>query len=128
MIPRGWKNSVFKLVGKSAANDDPKSPSNFMPIALTPAVSKLFSGILKDRWLRHMTLNGYLDGDMHEACLPTVPGVSEHHSKLAAIISGAIKNKRSLAMAWLDIANAYGSVHHSLIQFALRRYHAPPDF
>ena len=128
VIPRGWKNSVFKLVGKSAANDDPKSPSNFRPIALTPAVSKLFTGILKDRWLRHMTLNGYLDGDVQKAFLPTVPGVSEHHSKLATIISGARKNKRSLAVAWLDITNAYGSVHHLLIQFALRRYHAPPDF
>ena len=51
MIPRGWKNAVFKLVGKSAANDDPKSSPDFRPIALTPAVSKLFSGILKDRWL-----------------------------------------------------------------------------
>ena len=128
MIPRGWKNAVFKLVGKSAANGDPKSPSNFRPIALTPAVSKLFSGILKDRWLRHMTLNRYLDGDVQKAFLPTVPGVSEHHSKLAAIISGTRKNKCSLALAWLDIANAYGSVHHSLIQFVLRRYHAPPDF
>ena len=75
-----------------------------------------------------MTLNGYLDGDVQKAFLPTVPGVSEHHSKLAAIISGARKNKHSLTVAWLDIANAYGSVHHSLIQFAFHRYHAPPDF
>ena len=51
--------------------------------------------------------------------------VTERHSKLAAIISGARKSKCSLAVAWLDISNAYGSVHHSLIQFALRRYHAP---
>ena len=31
-------------------------------------------------------------------------------------------------MCWLDLTNAYGSVHHSLIQFALRHYHAPPQF
>ena len=30
-------------------------------------------------------------------------------------------------MAWLDLANAYGSVHHSLIQFSLKHYHAPPQ-
>ena len=51
--------------------------------------------------------------------------VSEHHSKLAANINGARKVKHSLAVAWLDIANVYGSIHHSLIQFALQRYHAP---
>ena len=31
-------------------------------------------------------------------------------------------------MAWLDIANAYGSVHHELIQFSLAHYHAPAEF
>ena len=31
-------------------------------------------------------------------------------------------------MCWLDLANAYGSVHHSLIQFTLKHYHAPPRF
>ena len=51
--------------------------------------------------------------------------VSEHHSMLATNINGARKVKCSLAVAWLDIANAYGSIHHSLIQFALQHYHAP---
>ena len=28
-------------------------------------------------------------------------------------------------MCWLDLANAFGSVHHSLIRFSLEHYHAP---
>ena len=127
-IPSSWKVAVFRLIGKSAATEDPRCPKNFRPIALTPAVSKLLSGILKDRWLHHMVANGYLDPAVQKAFLPTIPGVTEHQCKLAAIISGARQSKRSLAVAWLDIENAYGSVHHSLIQFAMRRYHAPPDF
>ena len=31
-------------------------------------------------------------------------------------------------MCWLDLANAYGSVHHSLIDYALKHYHAPTCF
>ena len=31
-------------------------------------------------------------------------------------------------MCWLDLANAYGSVHHDLIQFVLQHYHAPQSF
>ena len=60
--------------------------------ALTPTISKLLSGILRDRWLRHMRLNNYLDSDLQKAFLlnnyldsdlqkaflPTIPGVSEH--------------------------------------------------
>ncbi len=127
-VPSGWKAAVVKLIGKSSAQTEPTAPGNFRPIALTPTVSKLLSGILKDRWLRHMTTNGYLDSDIQKAFLPVTPGVTEHQSKLAAIINAARRSKRSLAVAWLDIANAYGSVHHSLIQFVLQHYHAPPEF
>ena len=110
---------------RDSAKENPYSPGNFQPIALTPAISKLLSGILKDRWLRHMRLNGYLDSDLQKAFLPTVPGVAEHQAKLAAVINSARRNKKALAVCWLDIANAYGSVHHSLIQFSLAHYHAP---
>ena len=120
--------ATVKLIAKLSAEEDPTSPANFRPIALTPAVSKLLSGILKDRWLRHMRSNHYLDSNIQKAFLPTVPGVTEHQAKVASIIKSAKRRKRSLAIAWLDIANAYGSVHHALIQFALARYHAPPEF
>ena len=33
-----------------------------------------------------------------------------------------------LSVCWLDLANAYGSVHHHLIQFCLQHYHAPQSF
>ena len=127
-VPSSWKVAVIKLIPKSSAQEDPSSPGNFRPIALTPVVSKLLSGILKDRWLRHMRANGYLDSDLQKAFLPTTPGVVEHQAKLAAVIRSAWQQKRSQAVAWLDTANAYGSVHHSLIQFSLAHYHAPPEF
>ena len=31
-------------------------------------------------------------------------------------------------MSWIDLANAYGSVKHSLIHFSLEWYHVPEDF
>ena len=88
-VPSSWKAAAVRLIPKSGAQDDPSSPANFRPIALTPAVSKLLSGILRNRWLRHMRLNNYLDTDLQKAFLPTVPGVSEHQSKLVAIIKSA---------------------------------------
>ena len=127
-IPSTWKVAAVKLIPKSSAEEDPSLPSNFRPIALTPADSKLFSGILKDKWMRHMKSDGFLNPDLQRAFLPTIPGVAEHQAKLAAIIRSARRDKRSQAVAWLDIANAYGSVHHSLIQFSLQHYQAPPQF
>ena len=127
-VPSAWKLAAVKLIPKGTASQDPTSPANYRPIALTPTISKLFSGIMKDRWLGHMKSNNYLNPILQKAFLPTIPGVTEHQAKLASIIKLAKQNKRTLAVAWLDIANAYGSVHHSLIQFSLAHYHAPPEF
>ena len=127
-MPSSWKRAALRLLPKGSAQDNPASPSNFRLVALTPTVSKLLSEILRDRWLRYMWDNNYLDPNIRKAFLPTVPGVSEHQAKLAAIFKSAKRMKRSLAVAWLDIANAYGSVHHALIQFSVAHYHAPPEF
>ena len=60
--------------------------------------------------------------------MPTVPGCTEHHLKLSSILAEVHSKHKSLAVCWLDLANAYGSVHHSLIEFSLHHYHAPPQF
>ena len=83
---------------------------------------------IRNRWLSYMMSNGYLDPSIQKAFMPTTPGCVEHHLKLAAILAEAKKKHKSLAVCWLDLANAYGSVHHSLIQFSIKHYHAPPRF
>ena len=72
--------------------------------------------------------NGYLDRSIQKAFMPTTPGCMEHHLKLASILRDSKQKHKALAVCWLDLANAYGSVHHSLIAFALQHYHAPPQF
>ena len=75
-----------------------------------------------------MTRNGSLSSSIQKAFMKATPGCIEHQCKLAAILAEARKNHKSLALCWLDPANAYGSVHHSLIQFSISHYHAPPQF
>ena len=72
--------------------------------------------------------NKYINPSLQKAFMPTVPGCTEHHLKLSAILDEARKRHKALCVCWLDIANAYGSVHHNLIQFSLQHYHAPPGF
>ncbi|GFO46016.1 reverse transcriptase [Plakobranchus ocellatus] len=40
-------------------------------------------------------------------------------------IQRAKSEKLNLDVVWLDLANAYGSVPHEMIQLALRMYHVP---
>ena len=54
-----------------------------------------------------------------------VHGCSEHQFKLWRGLQDAKGNQRSLCAAWIDLENAYGSVHHDIIQFAMTHYYVP---
>jgi hypothetical protein len=53
-----------------------------------------------------------------------IAGSEKHQLKLAWVTRDANQHQRFLTIAWLDLTNAYGSVSHQLIQFALSNYHA----
>ena len=55
-----------------------------------------------------------------------VPGCWEHISMVLAALKEAKSKNLSLAAIWLDIANAYGSIPHKLIIFALHQYGVSP--
>ena len=72
-----------------------------------------------------MTANGYLNTTVQTAFVDGVLGCTEHHFKLLSIIDEARREHKVLAVCWLDLANAFGNMHHSLIRFSLEHYHAP---
>ena len=88
-VPSVWKLAAVRLIAKPSAKSDPSSPTNFRPIALTSSVGKLFSTILRNRWLRYMLTNQYFDKSVQKAFMPTTPGCTEHHRKLVTIMNEA---------------------------------------
>ena len=125
MGPQAWKVGVIYLLGKKKGEKDPSQPSHFRPIALTSCVGKMFTCLLKQRWLSYMLENKYLNTSVQKAFIDGVPGCTEHHLKLLSIIREAQRKQRSLSVCWLDLAIAFGSVHHDLIRFSLSHNHAP---
>ena len=75
-----------------------------------------------------MASNHYLDANIQNTFQSHIAGCEEHQLKLASVIKDANQHQRSLAIAWLDLANVYGSVSHQLIQFALSHYYTPAEF
>ena len=127
-VPKHWKTDAIRLLAKGPAEELPSETSNFRPIALTPSTGKLFSTILRNRWLDFMLSNGYMNRSIQKAFLRVTLGCTEHHLKLESVLAEARKKHKSLSICWLDLANAYGSVHHSLIEYSLDHYHAPAQF
>ena len=56
-----------------------------------------------------------------------MPGCIEHTFALLEALCDAKDSYRQIVLTWLDLATAYGSVRHNLIQFALNWYHVPND-
>ena len=57
--------------------------------------------------------------------MPGISGCTEQSTKVTAALREAHTRHRSVTVCWWDLANAYGSVHHGLIQFSLQHYNAP---
>jgi len=72
-----------------------------------------------------MLQNDYIDIAVQKGGVPGVSGCVEHTSVLTQVIRGAKEGKGDPAVIWLDLANAYGSMPHKLVQLTLERYHVP---
>ena len=67
-----------------------------------------------------MIKNGYLDSSVQKGFMRGVPGCVEHSETIYRAALYARDHGRDLCVSWIDLANAYGSVKHSLIHFSLK--------
>ena len=72
-----------------------------------------------------MVKNSYIDRSVQKGFLKGVAGCVEHTFSLQEILRDAYDHNRQIVVTWIDLATAYGSVMHNLIQFALEWYHVP---
>ena len=122
-IPQQWNQAIVRLIPKNSAEDKPNDLSCFRPIALTSCVGKLYTSILKERLVHFMTSNNYIVTATQKAFIEGVPGCTEHQFKLWQAILVARTSQCNITVCRLDLANAFGSIHHNLISYALWHYH-----
>ena len=79
--------------------------------------------------MKHIiTNNNLINTFVEKGCMDKVPGCWEHRSMAWSDLKEAWSTKSSLANIWLDIANAYGSIPHRLLFFALEHYGNGPNW
>jgi len=83
---------------------------------------KIFFSVLAKRVTSYMTENGYVDSSLW---YPLSSGCQENIGALSQMIQQAKASKNNLTVIWLDLANAYGAIPHTLIYIALDPYHIP---
>ena len=110
------------LISKS---DKVHLPAEFRPIAITNTVGKILFSIISARLEHYMVSNKFIDNTIQKGFLSEMPGCLEHAFTLYEFLRDAKREQRQIVVTWIDLANAYGSVRHNLIQFALNWYHIP---
>ncbi|XP_039504261.1 uncharacterized protein LOC120460516 [Pimephales promelas] len=97
----------------------------FRTISLLSVECKTFFKIVSNRLMGFLLKNTYIDTSVQKGGIPGVPGCIEHTGVVTQLIREAREGKGDLAVLWLDLANAYGSIPHRLVELALSRYHVP---
>ena len=66
----------------------------------------------------------FIDTSIQKGGVPGISGCIENSAVITQMIQEAKKKKKSLVTTWLDIANAYGSMPHKVIDIS-ERAHVP---
>ena len=80
---------------------------------------------MSKRITEYLLANKYIDISVQKGGIPGSSGCLEHTSIISQLLREAKEDKGDLAVVWLDLANAYGSVPHALVEETLKRYHVP---
>lgn len=98
--------------------------NEFREISLLDVEGKISWSIIAKRLTSNLLTNGYVDTSVQKGRVPGYSGCLEHTSAISQIIKEA-KSNNTLSVVWLDLAKAYPSVPHQLIQNALEHYQVP---
>ena len=113
-----WAQAL-KLLKKGSLQHDLYGVSEFRPITMTATMGKVILSVVSDRLQRFLVKNSYIPRKIQKGFLSGIAGCLEHTFMLYEALKEAKDEQRQILVAWIDLANAYGSVRHNLIQFAL---------
>ena len=98
-VPLAWKHGVIRLIPKQSATDISAESGHFRPIALTSCVGKVFTSILKDRWLQYMIANEYIPRHQHPE------GIHQKYPWVYGAVSKALRScQRGIPEAQVDFS------------------------
>ncbi|CAC5402418.1 unnamed protein product [Mytilus coruscus] len=96
----------------------------FRNIPLLNIEGKIFMAVLAKRTTRFLLSNEYIDMLFRKGGIPEVSVCIENTSVLTQILR-AKEKKSDIAVLRLDLADAYGSIPHKLVDLILERLYVP---
>ena len=118
----GKEQSLFLFTRKKSSTDN---QDNFRPVTLETVTLKILISALRNKVCQFLTSNNYIETNIQKGFVNGISGTFEQTNHLAYVINNAQKSQRSLTVTLLDLRNAFGEVHHDLINCVLEYHHVP---
>lgn len=110
----GWASAEISLIFKNKGSS--KEISNYRPIAVTSAITRLFHKILAKRLETHLRALNYFDERIQKGFLTGLHGCMDHSFIIQDITEDALQTGSSAFITLYDLRDAFGSVPHQLIK------------
>lgn len=92
--------------------ENSKNIEQFNTISLLSVEGKVFFSILSQQLTEFLLQNYYMDTSVQKGSIPGVPDSLEHTGIITQLIREAQEARGDMAVLWLDLNNAYGSIPH----------------
>ncbi|KAJ8346703.1 hypothetical protein SKAU_G00281040 [Synaphobranchus kaupii] len=122
IIPKAWRRAGGVLIPKEKNST---TIEQFRQINLLNVEGKIFFSVLAKRMAKYLNQNHFIDTSIQKAGNAGFSGCLEHTSVIWHQIQTAKKEGKDLHVLFLDLANAFGSVPHSLLWTAFEFFQVP---
>ena len=92
---------------------------------MSNTIVKTLHLILAKHVTKFLTQNKLIDPAVQKAFLPGISGCTEHKAVMEEIIKHIHHTRKTVHIAFFDLADAFGSVPHDIIHHTLERNHIP---
>ena len=123
-IPAVWKRQVSILIYEKG---DTADPANFSPITFQPIWYKIYASVYASTLHDYLAKRNYIEKEQQKGFCKGVDGVSERTEMRSHILKTAKREQRCITIALLDLKNAFGEVHHALLEASLQFHHVPAE-
>ncbi|KAI2653774.1 hypothetical protein H4Q32_014114 [Labeo rohita] len=121
-VVQQWRHAEGVWIPKE---ENSSNIEQFRVIPLLSVEGKIFFSIVARRMTEFLLQNEYIDIAVQKGGIPKVPGCIEHTGVITQLIQEALEGGGDLAVLWLDLANAYESIPHKVVETSLTRHHVP---
>lgn len=122
-----WRHTFVFMQSKKTDPALLKTVTNYRPIGLMLIIVRSFNRLISRRTMAYLKGNKILNDELQKGIKGGFTGVCESVLISRELLKHSHDTQTPLAMCFLDIHNAYGSVRYPFLDYVMRLYEIPQN-